>query len=1843
VGRDAIKSPAEVRPIAASPIRQSARHSWPSQSDAPTRYELRWQRELASEICTLRLFVRCARDDDHRILCGDESGRIGCLKLDGASAWSEPDGASAWSDTTAQFRGPVNGVAVLHPPHGADASIDPRLEPCLVAAGAGSGELLFFDYLDGKRVDAVCDGGEPAALVLPEAIHTLLYLDHLPEPELWAAVADGSIHRFTVDLAESPPRLRALPSLPLGEMVAALSFVAEPANASAGWVCAATTIGNVYRIDPGAPHSPSRPWYHAPGPILSCVPLSPAASREGCVDVAITVGDSIRHLSQPRGEPVAERPRAELIADRYCADRVFCLAEAHFDGGVWLLAGASDRRLLGYGVGTDSRFFLRFPARVLQIAVREDERGVRAFVALDDHRLQALQITPRHVYAWHVEESFRSDLTLRALLDQLRGAPDDASLRRQAVVLLFRTGWLSKYIAARWEPGDEHDLELILYSLLTGGSSTSCREMLEGLVRIADERALPAFRRLAAEMIQHIDRYCIDGRSFSDKPRHLDRLAHLNEVAGGRHLYDAALYYAFLAERRYTVKHVFELSSPLSGLSALDAPAFGARPVLLTSYLEGRAWILGVRDVPEIELHVPRAGAEGPSLRQLQHVFAWGPAGARRLIFFYRDDGWTSIALDDLTARMLALGPPEHRHFRTARAAREPERLPEPRGVQGGGSPFYIYSSAILSGSLVAVGGRSSDVRLLRIGSPSSGQTAPELEAVGEVWHGEARERDAHGEAREYYAPVWTLAFRATEDGGGEVFAGCENGACYRLAFTGASLGAPQPVWRSLSAVRVVVTLGADRIVLGDASGFLVILQRATDGGFSPVWMLKLEGAVTGVVSTELGVSAGASGDGGVRAPRPVLLVSDSLGVMHLIRPDVLEHDYAFPLRDGERASIERLAVLPRQRKDREGTLRVAVACFNKSTRILSLPYRRESARHLYEVVARLIIALSQGAIGAMEAALAAGLGDGTRSLPQIVCGVVDAADLTGEIVSIGDVRAAIEYVALKSMSTQVGSEAPGLLALRLRYDQASELPKLLDALDALAFRTADGARPHQRLKYCLHFAFKSIAELLGDGTAVSEELHQTLARFVHLCHSLCHNWGPDLSEDNVRAQLNVARHLFRSATPATLEWLLGDRLKETLEAKGTRPLSDLVGGRFLHNPRLSVTHRTLQYVRHMIARDADERLMLAPVKARLVPLLVRRMRSCLATPYDWVGMELYLCFQTLEADYGYSQWRFVLALLEEGCSLPVLGFLADRQRILPPRDPSCQALVAALARRALLSGRDEATTNARVAVFEILCAPIHIEADADPTQAEPVIDFVRYVLAIGVAFDSSGDSATREIARRLIRDGPPRVVGMRSIDPREVALLGQCAACLIKLSSLSATDPIERARPLYRDLREHFRELPLLTDAARPDALRELLAGARECVHRQMEIELDFVAPITFLRTRSITSDPIADHEGLGRELSGYAAFHHDLSMSERHLLITKDPGGKGVVIKDSDEERPSLLTTRAQIDEYVHAAIKRDGVADHLVETASQLLWQEPFMDDRPSVLRAERTSASEIIPLIDGSKLYGVLYFAYGQGAMPDPSKRALSRMIPQVLLSEFLRAQQTRRLLALMFHHISAPISAMRVMLVELEAGRVPSDSQARYFSMLTRLVSDCRLMIQNHQNYMRIARGISLPLAVTAFDVVEEVEFRRRMINYKYKSSRQTLSLKAPPSLEVKLDRMMVGDIVQNLLDNACKYSPAQTEVQITIERSKSVLRNKGKVFITVTDQGPGVPPELEASLYREGVRGAEASMSAREGLGLGLFMVSEYTRWLDGVMWYERVGGESTKFTIQLPIEVKQP
>jgi two-component system OmpR family sensor kinase len=120
-----------------------------------------------------------------------------------------------------------------------------------------------------------------------------------------------------------------------------------------------------------------------------------------------------------------------------------------------------------------------------------------------------------------------------------------------------------------------------------------------------------------------------------------------------------------------------------------------------------------------------------------------------------------------------------------------------------------------------------------------------------------------------------------------------------------------------------------------------------------------------------------------------------------------------------------------------------------------------------------------------------------------------------------------------------------------------------------------------------------------------------------------------------------------------------------------------------------------------------------------------------------------------------------------------------------------------------------------------------------------------------------------------------------------------------------------------------------------------------------------------------------------------------------------------------------------------------------------------------------------------------------------------------------------------------------------------------------------------------------------------------------------------LDLPSEP-VEVMGDESRLHQVLANLLANARTHTPAGSHV------TAAVARRDGEVTISVTDNGPGVPPALQPEVFERFTRGDDSRDRASGSTGLGLSIVAAVTRAHGGRVDMSSTPG-STRFSVHLP------
>src|SRR6266550_2563330 len=139
-------------------------------------------------------------------------------------------------------------------------------------------------------------------------------------------------------------------------------------------------------------------------------------------------------------------------------------------------------------------------------------------------------------------------------------------------------------------------------------------------------------------------------------------------------------------------------------------------------------------------------------------------------------------------------------------------------------------------------------------------------------------------------------------------------------------------------------------------------------------------------------------------------------------------------------------------------------------------------------------------------------------------------------------------------------------------------------------------------------------------------------------------------------------------------------------------------------------------------------------------------------------------------------------------------------------------------------------------------------------------------------------------------------------------------------------------------------------------------------------------------------------------------------------------------------------------------------------------------------------------------------------------------------------------------------------------------------------------------------------------------LVEDVAGRMRPVTAGH-PVRLDLPEDLPP---IELDYVEIQQVLSNLVENAAKFSPAGSEIGIT------VARDNGDVRFEIRDHGPGIAAGDSERIFKPFVRLARAGQGPR-GVGLGLAIAKRLVEAHAGTIWIDRAVSDGTRIVFTLP------
>ncbi len=233
-----------------------------------------------------------------------------------------------------------------------------------------------------------------------------------------------------------------------------------------------------------------------------------------------------------------------------------------------------------------------------------------------------------------------------------------------------------------------------------------------------------------------------------------------------------------------------------------------------------------------------------------------------------------------------------------------------------------------------------------------------------------------------------------------------------------------------------------------------------------------------------------------------------------------------------------------------------------------------------------------------------------------------------------------------------------------------------------------------------------------------------------------------------------------------------------------------------------------------------------------------------------------------------------------------------------------------------------------------------------------------------------------------------------------------------------------------------------------------------------------------------------------------------------------------------------------------------------------------------------------------------------------------------------VSERLESLTTAKadFLANISHELRTPVTVAKGIAYVLKNRGLPEEEQQEFLGQLEASLEKLMMLIDEMLTIADLDRG-TLTLKLTEVDLAPILAHVADEIARQYPNVE--ILRDVPDRLVGPADPVRVAEVVRQLLDNACRYSP---------EGQSVLLKGRGMtegVVVSVTDHGEGIRRDVVAKAFNEPfTAGEDILRKERAGAGVGLHMARQIVLQHGGIMWADPVPAGGTRVSFVIPAHV---
>lgn len=222
-----------------------------------------------------------------------------------------------------------------------------------------------------------------------------------------------------------------------------------------------------------------------------------------------------------------------------------------------------------------------------------------------------------------------------------------------------------------------------------------------------------------------------------------------------------------------------------------------------------------------------------------------------------------------------------------------------------------------------------------------------------------------------------------------------------------------------------------------------------------------------------------------------------------------------------------------------------------------------------------------------------------------------------------------------------------------------------------------------------------------------------------------------------------------------------------------------------------------------------------------------------------------------------------------------------------------------------------------------------------------------------------------------------------------------------------------------------------------------------------------------------------------------------------------------------------------------------------------------------------------------------------------------------------------------LLSTVSHELRTPLAIIKgysTMLLDYDR-RLSPEEKDEHLCSIDKATDRLTELVDHLLDMSRMDAGL-LKLEIVPTNITKVIE--QAVAEARFRAPKHNILIhqrNRPP--KIKIDAKRIRQVIDNLIDNACKYSDEGTEVVVSAQLEGQEL------VVSVTDHGVGIPAEELEIVFDRMYRVGQRLSAGEEGLGLGLSICKGLVEAHGGCIWVESELDKGSTFYVTLPLSTK--